>query len=171
MLRLLAVTAVTLLALLLGGCAMTPQSRLDEYRIESERLTAEVLTFVPEDLLTDDIITESEPRYGEAVTVRERPGDPAWWQVRTYQTLVAEADASADAAAAIEAGLTADGWSHRRVRETDGGTRFAEGYSRDSSDGETWYIEVTWVLTAPEKAELLEVLVVSPPTVRGDTSF
>lgn len=164
--RLVALAAVALLALALGGCSMTSESRLDDYRTEADRLLRETVALIPEELAAESGFSESEPRFGPT----EGPAaasDPAWWQARDTLNLAARTDAAADAAAAISAALTDDGWTASRVRETDGGARIADGFRKDL-EGAQWYIEVTWVTSRPGKAEVVEVLVVSPQTVRGD---
>lgn len=163
--RIVAAVAVALFALALGGCSMTPESRLDEYQTEADRLLSETVALIPADLDPESGFSESEPRYAPAEGAASA-SDPAWWQARESLNLAAETDASADAAAAIAAGLTGDGWSESKVRETEGGARITDGYRKDLDGGE-WYIEVTWVQTRPEMAEVVEVLVVSPQTVRG----
>lgn len=170
MLRPLAAAAVALLALLLAGCTMDAPSRLDEFQVQAERLAAEVVAMIPADLIADDDpLTTSEPRFGETVTSGHRPGDPAWWEVRTWVVLVDEADASADAAEAISDGMAADGWTESRAREVDNGMRITDGF-RKEIDGDDWYVEVTWVQTQPGQAETIMVTVISPPTTRGDST-
>lgn len=145
---------------------MTPESRLDQYHAEADRLLAETVAMIPEDLAPEPGFSESEPRYAESEGAASA-SDPAWWQARESLNLASQTDASADAAASIAAGLTADDWRESRVRETEGGVRITDGYRKDLDDAE-WYIEVTWVQTRPDMAEVVEVLVVSPQTVRGD---
>ena len=147
---------------------MTPESRLDEYQTEADRLLSETVAMIPADLDPESGFSESEPRY-DPTEGAASASDPAWWQARDRLNLAAKTDASADAAAAIAAWLTADGWHESKVRETEGGDRITDGY-RKELDGDEWYIEVTWVKTRPEKAEVIEVLVVSPYTVRGADS-
>lgn len=157
---------IAVLALALGGCTMQPDSRLDEYQVEAERIMADAVALIPEDLRTDVVVSESEPRFGP-IEGAASPDQPAWWQVSEILQQVDETDASADAAAEISEGLAADGWEQSRVRETEQGARITDGFRRDI-DGEQWYIEVTSVTTRPDKAEVVQLLVVSPTTVRGD---
>jgi hypothetical protein len=166
--RLLAAVAAVFFALALGGCSMTPQSRLDEYHAEADRLLEDTIALIPDDLAPAPGFSESEPRFGPAEG-SAAASDPAWWQARESVNLAPQTDASADAAAAIAAGLESDGWRQSRVRETEGGDRIADGFRREV-DGDQWYIEVTWVRTRPEMAEVVEVLVVSPQTVRGSAA-
>ena len=167
MLRLIAASAVAVITLLLGGCAMESPSRLDEYRTEAEGLSADVLALVPPALRNADADTMSKARFGDTSAAAPRPGDSAWWEVRTYAELALEPEASRAAAAAISDGLKADGWTEDRVRETNGGARITDGY-RDEIDGEDWYIEVTSVVTRPGQVETLLITVVSPQTTRGE---
>ncbi|MDE0545174.1 hypothetical protein [Microbacterium sp. C7(2022)] len=146
---------------------MQSESKLDEYHAEADRIVAETVALIPPELIDNVGFSESEPRSGAAILGTDDPNDPAWWQAREDLNLVSETDASADAAAAIASGLNADGWRESRVRMTQEGARIADGFRKDL-DGEGWYIEVTWVMTRPDKAEVIEVLVVSPQTVRGD---
>ena len=162
--RIVAVLAVVALALTLGGCSMPEESRLDEFHAETDRLLADTVAIVPEELIADRAFSESEPRFGPTEGA-PAPGDPAWWQAREDLNLIAETDASARAFDAVSGYLSADGWSQSRVREVDGWV--TDGF-RKKLDGGDWYIEVTWVPSAPGLAEILGVLVVSPQTVRGD---
>lgn len=162
--RLVAALAVAVLALALGGCTMSAESRLDEFHAEADRILADAVAVVPEDLIAEDAFLESEPRFGP-VEGSPSPSQPAWWQSRAYYNLVAETDASARAFDAMATQLEADGWTRSRVREVDGW--ITDGF-RTQLDSGDWYIEVTWVPTAPDLAEILRVLVVSPTTVRGD---
>ncbi|MGX1703233.1 hypothetical protein [Microbacterium sp. NPDC055357] len=164
--RLIAVLATAALALTLGGCSMTTTSRLDEYAAATDALMADTVAVIPTDLVDEVGFSESEPRY-ESPLGAGSAEDAAWWQALESIVLVSQSDASADAAAAITEHLVTDGWTTSRVRETDGGRRIADGFRREI-DGGDWYIELTWVMTAPDKAEVVEVLVVSPQTVRGD---
>lgn len=153
--RIVAATAALTFALLLGGCAMATESRLDEYRVEAERLSEELAGLVASD--GDDIV-DSAARSD----VGTDPSDPAWWQVSRTIDLGVVTDASADAARTVSESLTSDGWTSERVRETAGGTRIADGFRRDE-----WYVEVTWVTSEEGKSEPLEIVVVSPTTTRG----
>lgn len=143
---------------------MPAESRLDDFHAEADRLLADTVAVVPEDLIAQRAFSESEPRFG-ATEGAAAPGDPAWWQAREDLNLIAETDASASAFDAVSAYLSQEGWSQSRVREVDGWV--TEGFRKELDSGE-WYIEVTWVPSAPGLAEILGVLVVSPQTVRGD---
>lgn len=142
---------------------MPEESRLDEFRAEADRILAGTIANVPDDLISERAFSESEPRFGPTEGT-PAPGDPAWWQAREDLNLIAETDASARAFDAVSGYLSAEGWSQSRVREVDGWV--TEGF-RKALDGGDWYIEVTWVPSAPGLAEILGVLVVSPQTVRG----
>lgn len=147
---------------------MQPASRLDEYRAEVDRIMADTVALVPAELVAEVGFSESEPRFGPTEAA-PAASDPAWWQALESLVLVDETDASADAAAVVRDALTSDGWTPSRVRETEGGIRITDGYRTEREGGE-WYIELTWVATAPGRAEVLEVLVVSPMTVRGEST-
>jgi hypothetical protein len=143
---------------------MPEESRLDDFRAEADRLLADTVANVPEDLISERAFSESEPRFGPTEGAAA-PGDPAWWQAREDLNLIAETDASAHAFDAVSGYLSQEGWSQARVREVDGWV--TEGFRKELDSG-GWYIEVTWVPSAPGLAEILGVLVVSPQTVRGD---
>ena len=153
--------AVVLAALLLGGCAMTAESRLDDYRAEAERLHERVVEEIPVELLADGAEPVSERRV-ESTSAEGAASDPAWWQVADTRQLIEDADASASAASAVDAYLVSEGWTAARVRETEGGQRLTDGYRRDG-----WYVEVSHVEYPEGMAQRIEVLVVSPETVRG----
>ncbi|WP_127818926.1 hypothetical protein [Microbacterium sp. CPCC 204701] len=143
---------------------MPEESRLDEFRSEAERLLADTVAVVPEELIAERAFSESEPRFGPTEGA-PTPADPAWWQAREDLNLIAETDASARAFDAVSGHLSAEGWTQSRVREVDGWV--TDGFRQELDSGD-WYIEVTWVPSAPGLAEILGVLVVSPQTVRGD---
>jgi hypothetical protein len=153
--------------LILGGCAVppTPESRLDEYKAESETLAMSVVELIPVDL-EPALDTELESR-GQApqngVTAEKRPGDPAWWQARAYVSLVEWEGAAAEAIAAVTEAMKSDGWTVERVRETGEGRTITDGFRRDD-----WYVEIAWVKSEPGKVERFDISVVSPTTVRGD---
>lgn len=161
--RLMATVVVVAVTFVLGGCSMLEQSRLDEFHVEADRILADTVAVVPEELIVESFV-ESEPRFGPTEGT-PAPSDPAWWQARERFNLVQEADTSANAFDAVAAHLTDDGWSQSRVREIDGWV--TEGFRKELDSG-GWYIEVTWVPTTPDLAEILNVLVVSPMTTRGD---
>ncbi|GAA3031218.1 hypothetical protein [Microbacterium dextranolyticum] len=71
------------------------------------------------------------------------------------------ANAAKDAAAAIAAHLTADGWTEKLVRSDD--ERTVGGFRKDG-----WYTDIAWYATVAGKAEALDLAIVSPETVRGD---
>ena len=154
-------------ALILGGCAVapTPESRLDEYKSESEALAMKVVELIPAEL-EPTLDTELESR-GQApqngVTSEKRPSDPAWWQTQAYVSLAAREGAAAEAIAAVTEAMEAEGWTVERVRETGDGRTVTDGFRRDD-----WYVEIAWVKSAPGKVERFDISVVSPTTVRGD---
>lgn len=162
-----AATLALALALALGGCAMTPESRLDDYRAEAETLTADLLAAIPPALVDGEPVVESSERVGETASTTPQPADPMWWNVTADQQLTAVADASESAAAAVSAALEGDGWTKRRAREADGGETVYDAFRRGAGD-EEWYVEVMRVRAAKGERGLVRVLVASPVTVRGD---
>lgn len=159
-------TTMTLIALVLGGCAMQAESRLDEFLTQSEALALETAQIAPQDTAGTIVEEGAEARIGDTSSAERKPSDPAWAQARARVDYGVVPGASEAAIGDISASLTADGWTEARVREVDG--QVTEGF-RKTIDGDGWYIEVVWVRTAPELNESVKILVVSPPTTRGDT--
>lgn len=137
---------------------MSADSRLDEYRVEAERLSEQLAAAVPADLIEAEAIVESAVRHD----VGADAASPAWWQVRRVMRLIEEQDASAVAAESVAAVLIGDGWDQSRVRESEEGRRIVDGYRKDD-----WYVELTWITTEPGMAEAFSTLVVSPTTTLG----
>ncbi|NYG21690.1 hypothetical protein BJY17_002437 [Agromyces hippuratus] len=133
--RIRAAVAAALFALILAGCAMASDDGLDEYRTEADRLLGETVALIPANLEPQSGFSESEPRYASK-SGGASASDPAWWQARDVLNLAAETDASANAAAAIAVGLTADGWRESTVRETEGGARITDGFRKDLDGGD-----------------------------------
>lgn len=158
--------ATLALALALGGCAMTPASRIDDHRATAEALADELIAAVPADLRDGDARVESGIREGGNASAQPQPDDTVWWDMTADVPLTTAADASASAAQAVAAHLEAEGWTGTRVREVDGGTTVFDGYRREL-DAELWYIELKWVKTVPGKAEPFTILIAGPPTTRG----
>lgn len=154
------------LSLALGGCAVTPESRLDDYRAEAETLVDELLTAIPPALVDGDPVINSSERVGDTASSKPQPGDPMWWNVAADQQLATVTDASKTAADALSAALEADGWTKRRARELDSGETVYDGFRRGTGD-EEWYVEIMWVRALEGKRELIGIQVVSPTTVRG----
>ncbi|MGV2900663.1 hypothetical protein ACNPM4_03215 [Microbacterium sp. AGC62] len=163
--RLLGVVLAVVGVLALGGCGMTPESRLDEYQEKADALAMSVVGLIPEELqpvMDGDLRSEgTAPLNG--VTSERRPQDVAWWESQANVSLIAKENAAADAIVAVTDALEADGWTTKRVDETDGGETITDGFRRDG-----WYIEIAWTRTVPGKVERFDISVVSPNTVRGD---
>lgn len=138
-------------------------SRLDEFQTQAEHLSDELISAVPTELEPVPGAVESDMRIGDTESGQESPSDPAWWQVQVYVPVKDASGSSDAAAAAMTAHLEAAGWSSKEVRVTDDGARTVDGFRKDS-----WYIELGHYESAPGKAELVEITIVSPPTVRGD---
>jgi hypothetical protein len=160
--------AILMVALFLGGCAVQPESRLDEFLEQSAALareTAEAAAAVD----TPGTIEEEEPeaRIGDTSSAEDKPSDPAWAQARAYVAYGEVPGASETAMTGVAEQLTADGWAQSRVREVDG--QITEGFRREI-DGDRWYIEIQWVEAGSVPNESIRVLVVSPSTTRGDTT-
>ncbi len=154
-------------AMILGGCAVTPtpESRLDEYKKESESIAMSVVGLIPADL-EPTLDTELDSR-GQApqngASTEKRPDDEAWWQTQAFVSLVEREGAAAEAIVAVTEAMKSDGWKVERVRETGEGRTVTEGFRRDD-----WYVEIAWVRSEPGKVERFDISVVSPTTVRGD---
>ncbi|MCB1297990.1 MAG: hypothetical protein KDB08_03310 [Microthrixaceae bacterium] len=152
-------------ALALGGCAAgAGESRVAAYEATGRELAEQVLEWIPPELGAVPAAPFVEVRDGGPGF--ESEGDAVWWQYEQDVQLAAVPGGSAAAAEAIAAGLQAEGWEMRRVRETEQGERIADGFRR-SDAGEHWYIELTSVRYSEPSAQRLEVIIVSPTTVRG----
>ena len=167
-LRLRLVPRVALLlaaTLALGGCAAgAGESRVAAHEQTGEVIAAQVLELIPSELGAEPAAPFVEIRDGGPGF--ESEGDAVWWQYEQDLQLAAVPGASVAAAEAISAGLEADGWTMRRVRETERGDRVADGFRRGEAD-ESWYIELTFVRYPEPTAQRLELIIVSPTTVRG----
>lgn len=139
------------------------ESRLDEFRESAEQLTHELIDTIPADLAPEAGFIDSAVRIGDTESAEDKPSDPAWWQTSTAINFANVTDASLTAAAALAEHLTSDGWSQEHVRTSSDGESTADGFRHDG-----WYVEVTRYETVAGKAELLQLLVVSPGTVHGD---
>lgn len=163
--RHLTVIALILAVITLGGCAMQPESRIDEFLTQSQRLAMETVGRAPAEPAGTVQDEGAEVRFGDTASAEEKPTDPAWAQARAGIQYGSQLGASETGAAAIAAGLVSDGWEQSRVRETSE-IEVTDGF-RKSIDGDDWYVEMAWVRAAPGNVEWIEVLVVSPGTVRG----
>lgn len=164
--RRLAACAVAVFALLLSGCAgSVAQSRVTEYATDGHELVTQILASIPEELDAQPAPPMIEIRDGGPGI--ETAGDSVWWQYEQDVELAAEPEASERAAEAVTRALQADGWEVRRIRETEQGQRIADGFRR-SVDDTGWYIELTFVRAPVPTAQRIELILVSPPTVRGE---
>lgn len=161
--RFVAIAALALATITLGGCMSMEESRLDEFRDRSEQLMDELLDTIPADLAPETGLIDSAVRIGDTQSAEDKPSDPAWWQTSTAVNFANVTDASVTAAAVLAEHLTSDGWSQEHVRTSSDGESTADGFRHDG-----WYVEVTRYETVAGKAELLQLLIVSPDTVRGD---
>lgn len=141
-------------------------SRLADYLTQAETLAGQVAAMAPQsppaEIQTRAAESRIEKPFGE-----ERPTDPAWAQARAFVTYGKASGASAAAGAAVAEQLEADGWTKRPVREVD--DVVTEGFRKDI-DGSEWYVETAWSRPQDGMAQNLDILVVSPPTVRGDAA-
>ena len=164
--RALAVGALVSVSLVLGGCATgVAESRVAEFEGVGTELAAEIVGSIPAGLEAQPALALAEVRDGgpgiEAAT------DSVWWQYEQDIELVERDGASVEAAEEIARSLLADGWEMRRVRETEQGQRVADGFRR-LVDDQGWYIELTYVRTSLPMAQRIELILVSPATVRGE---
>lgn len=148
--RVSAASTVLLLISTLAGCVA--ESRIDEYRAEAEALSKRLGAQVRDELIVGDAFVDSYLGYGVA-------SGPVWWHVYRDYNLVDEDGASEHAATSVAAVLMDEGWSHRRVRETDEGSLIYDGYRRDE-----WYVELQWVVADSDMAEAISIAVTSPTT-------
>lgn len=149
-------------SLFLGGCASPgAESRLGDYRTQAEQISDDLVAAVPAELGAQPGLLDSRMTLGADISAHDGPSAPAWWTVDRSITAAPIADAAKDAAAAIGAHLAAEGWTQGSVREN--GERTVEGYRKDD-----WYTEVARYATVPGKAEVVDLTIVSPQTVRGD---
>ena len=166
--RTMAAVAIAATMVLLGGCAVgTTESKLVVYEEAADELAEQIIAFIPVELAAPPALPRAEVRDGGPGT--DAPTDAVWWQFELEVQLAAVQGASTDAAAAIAQGLEADGWDMRHVRDTEQGLRVADGF-RKSIDDESWYVEITHVRYPDPGGQHIEVIVVSPATVRGDPS-
>ena len=164
--RALAVGALVSVSLVLGGCATgVAESRVAEFEGVGTELAAEIVGSIPAGLEAQPALALAEVRDGgpgiEAAT------DSVWWQYEQDIELVERDGASVEAAEEIARSLQADGWEMRRVREPVQGHRVADGFRR-LVDDQGWYIELTYVRTSLPMAQRIELILVSPATVRGE---
>jgi hypothetical protein len=148
---------------LIAGCAPQPaEGRLYEFRVEGERVLAELTDLtglVPietgVDLHLDDAVVFDPSHQAASLTA--------------FAVLPYEGGPSVDAAIqAVDAHLRDDGWRAEDVSVAGDGAAF---YSHDpddlTTDQERWSVEVLPTIDVPGVADALHVLVHSPVTVRG----
>ena len=159
--RVIALLAGMLVALVIGGCAVPGESRLDEFQAEGESISQQIAAAVPAELIADEASYDSRGQL--APSMGNTPQSPAWWQVGVSVALRDAPGTSETAATAIGAALIADGWEKAKEQGADNPIHKTDKYWRDG-----WYVEVGWVRSDPGMAESVSALVVSPDTVRGD---
>lgn len=153
-------------AVLLVGCApAVSESRTAVFQSATDALAEQIVALIPGELAPRPAPPIGEVRDGGPGA--PSPTDAVWWQFEQDIQLAPEAGASVTAAESITRGLQADGWDTRRVRETERGLRVAEGF-RKWVDGESWYIEMTFVRHPEPASQRIELIIVSPATVRGE---
>lgn len=163
--KLPAVALIALIALVVAGCAVQPESRLDEYLEQSAQLARETAEMAPQDPPGTIVEEGAEARIGDTQSAERKPSDPAWAQARALVEYGTVEGASAAAGAALAKILETAGWAPGRVREVDG--QVTDGY-RKTIDGDRWYIEIVWTRPASADAQNILILTVSPGTTRGD---
>lgn len=146
---------------LIGGCAVSAESRLDEFRAEGEAISHQIVESIPTEVIAEGPDTDSRGQL--APSMGQTPQTPAWWQVDTFVDLVNEPAASETAATAVESALVDDGWVKAEERGSSDPVYKSDEYRRDG-----WYVAVGWVRSDPSTVESFSILVVSPDTVRGD---
>lgn len=147
---------------LIGGCAVSADSRLDEFQAEGEAISQQIVEAVPVEVIAEGSPrTESKGRL--APSMGQTPRTPAWWEVNTSVNIVNEPAASETAATAVGSALVDDGWVKAEERGSSDPVYKSDEYRRDG-----WYVAVGWIRSEPGTVESLRVLVVSPDTVRGD---
>lgn len=147
---------------LIGGCAVSADSRLDEFRAEGEAISQQVVESIPAAVIADEA-PDSASAGRLAQSMGDTPQTPAWWEVKTSVVMLEEPAASETAATAIETALVDDGWKKAEESGSPDPVYKTDEYRRDG-----WYVRVAWVRSTPKTIESLRVLVVSPDTIRGD---
>ena len=164
--RAMVVAAMAATMLMLGGCAVgTTETKLPVYEEAADELAEQIVGFIPVELEPAAAVPRAEIRDGGPGT--DAPTDAVWWQFEQSVQLADVTGASVDAAAAIAQGVEADGWDMRHVRDTEQGLRVAEGFRKSIDDG-GWYIEITHVRYPDPVGQRVEIIIVSPATVRGN---
>ena len=158
--------AAVLMTLTLGGCVM-PHSKLHEYRETAEQLRAELTQQIPAHLVDKEPTIEGDTYEGAQHGAGGKPTSPASWQVDQRHEPINEPGTSEHIAQVLHDYLEDHGWRYSRTRTGAGGKSFAEGYRRTDADGQTWYIEVGWAPTTPNRIEFVRLLIESPMTVLG----
>jgi hypothetical protein len=161
----LVATVLTMFALM-AGCATQPaEGRLAEFRVEGERLLADLtgLAGLPPtetgiDLHLDDPAPLDRSRQAASLTA--------------FASLPADDPTVVDAVTeAVRAHLTDLGWQAEIVPDPEDGRSSAAFFSHDpddlATDTERWSVEVVPTVDVPGVADALHVLVHSPLTVRG----
>lgn len=163
--RFVAMLAAAMLVLTVGGCSMTTESRLDEYKAEGEALAGRMTEMIPADLapVMPHELDSRGRMLQNPVSADPSPNDSAWWQVDAYVELVQEPGASEQAGEAIVAAMADDGWAHSQISQ-----RSNESYVTQRLRKGEWTVEVSWSLPASEMFQTVSFVVRSPDTTRGD---
>lgn len=149
---------------------MGATSSLAEYKKRLEEIQADLVDRIPADLAGGESFVESEVRYGTESGGGDSAGSPAWWQIRDVRTLKNAAGASEDVAAALGEYLVSEGWEQQEAARVGGsGFGVADQYRMSAGESGEWFVEIGYVKTTVDRAETLNILVVSPMTTRGET--
>lgn len=151
--RLSVVAGAAVLAATLTGCAVAPESRLDDYEKRAEEIHAEVLAQLPAGA---EHTVSSRAWFDESEWLVPAERHVAHWTTESTITLDAPLPPTA---AAIGEHLVAARWTAESIVEADG--FHSDVYRLGEADGE-WIVEVSW-----GDGRRLVVIVQSPVTVRG----
>ena len=160
---------LTVAALILGGCAMTPPSELNEYKAKAEQLQQELREQIPDGITDGEPHVDSDAGYGDVSGAGKTADAPAWWRIRDSRNLIGDVGTSQAAAEALDEYLVANGWI--RGESEDGGNGvMQDSYHRAEDDPDNgWTIDVQYVIADSDMAETLALFITSPITVRGPT--
>ncbi|HOA85969.1 MAG TPA: hypothetical protein PKH61_01030 [Microbacteriaceae bacterium] len=139
----------------LGGCAMTEDSKIEQYQREAQTIAGELVAVVPGN-------TEVLPWDSSLGTGGGTPDAEVWWQVsQAMNTAEGMIDGASRAGEAIAERLRTDGWDGAQLDRSDA-TRAVYGFNRDDEAGDGWYVELRYRLG--ENGRGVDFIVVSPTT-------